>query len=70
MYVIACIMVCVKIIVKNSSSWRQSKPPNLLKKRVEEKGDVLKQYYEFYFMDHFLWKIDHTASLIKSNCNS
>ena len=31
MYVIACIMVCVKIIVKNSLSWRQSKLPNLLK---------------------------------------
>ena len=31
MYVVACIMVCVKIIVKNLLSWRQSKPPNLLK---------------------------------------
>ena len=36
---------------------------------VEEKGDVLKQYYELFFVDRFLWKISHT-SLIKSNCKS
>ena len=32
MYIIACITVCIKTIVKNSLSCGQLKPPNLLKK--------------------------------------